>query len=223
MFEVRKSIKRFRDDPAWTYRDKAPDYLVTFDRGGYPFSLGPQGNGIRDLLQGSLRGREVSLFHLNAWKRSGGSNQAQVAWKFSVAVLALPRVLPATAFTCAPRAGRHPRLPAQGRHRGPTAPGRLERAGYSRVRQILDARPYALQQIPGIGAQSVNQAIAAAQQIAGAVEENVTVRIDIDATADPRPAVVSGGDEHWAAMQLSALHVCDTAPVSGDRRSSLPA
>lgn len=100
MFEVRKSIKRFRNDPAWTYRGKAPDYLATFDRGGYPFSLGPQGVGVRDLLQGQLHGRQVSLFHLNAWRRSGGSNRAQVARQFSVAVLTLPRPLPATAFTC---------------------------------------------------------------------------------------------------------------------------
>lgn len=41
MFEVRKSIKCFRDDPAWTYRKRARDYLDTFDHGGYPFSLGP--------------------------------------------------------------------------------------------------------------------------------------------------------------------------------------
>ncbi|TJZ98831.1 hypothetical protein [Actinacidiphila oryziradicis] len=135
MFEVRKSIKRFRDDPAWTYRDKAPDYLATFDRGGYPFSLGPQGNGIHDLLQGSLHGREVSLFHLNAWKRSGGSNQAQVAWKFSVAVLTLPRVLPATAFTCG-RLNGHTgnwKLPAIPRTAGPST--ELPNSGAGGVRR----------------------------------------------------------------------------------------
>ncbi|MCZ1008681.1 hypothetical protein [Streptomyces lydicus] len=131
MFEVRRSIRRYRDDPAWTYRKKARDYLATFDRGGYPFSLGPQGNGVRDLLQGNLRGQEVCLFHLNAWRRTGGSNRATVAHKFSVAVLPLPRVLPATAFTsrrlswCAqewnlpalPRnAGRSTDLPNLGSH-----------------------------------------------------------------------------------------------------------
>jgi superfamily II DNA or RNA helicase len=64
--------------------------------------------------------------------------------------------------------------------------GALEQAGYATVRQVLDAGPYALQQIPGIGTQSATQAIAAARQIAGAVEEHVTVRIDIEATGDPR-------------------------------------
>ncbi|MCZ4096674.1 DEAD/DEAH box helicase [Streptomyces sp. So13.3] len=62
----------------------------------------------------------------------------------------------------------------------------LEQAGYSTVRQVLDARRYALQQLPGIGVQSAVQAIAAARQIAEAVEEHVTVRIDPDASADPR-------------------------------------
>lgn len=64
--------------------------------------------------------------------------------------------------------------------------GALESAGYTTVGKVLDARPYALQQIPGIGAQSANQAIAAARQIATAVEEHVAVRIDADASDDPR-------------------------------------
>lgn len=88
MFEIRKSIKRFRDDPAWTYRKHAREYLSTFDRGGYPFSLGPDGLAIRNLLQGSFRGREVSLCHLLAWQRGAKAN---VAWTYSVAVLRLPR------------------------------------------------------------------------------------------------------------------------------------
>ncbi|CAM5506178.1 MULTISPECIES: hypothetical protein [Streptomyces] len=96
MFEVRKSIKRFRDDPAWTYRKRARDYLDTFDRRGYPFSFGPDGIALRDLLQGSFRGQEVSLFHLLAWQRTGKAN---VAWTYSVAVFPLPRALPATALT----------------------------------------------------------------------------------------------------------------------------
>ncbi|MFK0293900.1 hypothetical protein ACIQU6_26010 [Streptomyces sp. NPDC090442] len=97
MFEVRKSIRRFRDDPAWTYRKTAPrDYRATFDDRGYPFSLGTDGFGMRDLLQGSFQGREVSMFRLLAWERSG---KASVAWNYSVVVLPLPRALPATALT----------------------------------------------------------------------------------------------------------------------------
>lgn len=63
--------------------------------------------------------------------------------------------------------------------------GALGPAGYSTVGQVLDARPYTLQQIPGIGAQTANQAIAAARQIADAVAEHVAVRIDADAAGDP--------------------------------------
>ncbi|KOT52235.1 hypothetical protein ADK43_30505 [Streptomyces rimosus subsp. rimosus] len=104
VFEVRKSIKRFRDDPAWTHRKRARDYLDTFDHGGYPFSLGPDGLALRDLLQGSFRGREVSLFHLLAWQRGPKAN---VAWTYSVAVLPLPRALPATALTSSRLAASH--------------------------------------------------------------------------------------------------------------------
>ncbi|WP_274916636.1 hypothetical protein [Streptomyces sp. WZ-12] len=96
MFDVHKSIKRFQNDPAWTYRKTARDYLATFDHLGYPFSLGPDGIAIRNLLQGRFRGRDVSLFHLLAWQRSGKAN---VAWTYSVAVIPLPRALPATALT----------------------------------------------------------------------------------------------------------------------------
>ncbi|MGX1760869.1 hypothetical protein ACWIG5_28795 [Streptomyces lydicus] len=100
MFEVRKSIKRFRADPDWVYRRRAQEYLAGFDRGGYPFSLGPDGLAIRDLLQGRFHGVEVSLFHLLAWTRRGTTGSAaNVASTYSVAVLPLRRALPATAFT----------------------------------------------------------------------------------------------------------------------------
>ncbi|MGV4929453.1 hypothetical protein K2224_10725 [Streptomyces sp. BHT-5-2] len=96
MFEVRKSIKRFREDPAWTYHKHARPHIGTFDRRGYPFSLGRDGVGIRDLLQGSFHGQEVSLFHVLAWQRAGKSS---IAWDYSVVMLPLPRALPSTAVT----------------------------------------------------------------------------------------------------------------------------
>ncbi|TNY38064.1 DEAD/DEAH box helicase [Thermomonospora catenispora] len=63
--------------------------------------------------------------------------------------------------------------------------GALEQAGYRTVRQVLDAGPYGLQQVPGIGPQTALQAHAAAEQIARAVRETVAVRIDIDRQDDP--------------------------------------
>ncbi|MEW2162511.1 SNF2-related protein [Streptomyces sp. NPDC007084] len=56
----------------------------------------------------------------------------------------------------------------------------LEAAGLGSVRAVYDASRADLRQIPGVGAQTADQAIAAARQIARAVEETVSVRIDVD-------------------------------------------
>ncbi|MEV2235867.1 DEAD/DEAH box helicase [Streptomyces phaeochromogenes] len=58
--------------------------------------------------------------------------------------------------------------------------GALEGAGLGSVRGVFDASRYELRQIPGVGAQTADQALAAARQIARAVEETVSVRIDVD-------------------------------------------
>ncbi|WP_198679459.1 DEAD/DEAH box helicase [Thermomonospora amylolytica] len=63
--------------------------------------------------------------------------------------------------------------------------GALEQSGYQNVQQVLDAGPYGLQQVPGIGPQTAMQAHAAAEQIARAVREAVALRIDIDRQDDP--------------------------------------
>ncbi|GII00801.1 DEAD/DEAH box helicase [Planobispora takensis] len=58
--------------------------------------------------------------------------------------------------------------------------GALEQAGYGTVLRVLDATPYELQLLPGIGARTASQVHAAAGQIARAAEEAVSVRIDVD-------------------------------------------
>lgn len=58
--------------------------------------------------------------------------------------------------------------------------GALEAAGFTSVRSVYEAGRYELRQIPGVGAQTADQALAAARQIAQAVEETVSVRIDVD-------------------------------------------
>ncbi|WP_460305287.1 DEAD/DEAH box helicase [Actinocorallia aurea] len=58
--------------------------------------------------------------------------------------------------------------------------GGLEEAGYTTVLDVLDARPYDLQQVPGVGPQTERQITAAAKQVAAAVAESVAVRIDAD-------------------------------------------
>lgn len=62
----------------------------------------------------------------------------------------------------------------------------LEQGGYTTIQQVLDASTYALQMVPGVGPQTAAQAHAAARQIARAVEETVSVRIDVDRRHDPR-------------------------------------
>lgn len=56
----------------------------------------------------------------------------------------------------------------------------LEAAGVGSVREVYEASRYELRQIPGVGAQTADQALAAARQIARAVAETVSVRIDVD-------------------------------------------
>ncbi|MEU8350457.1 DEAD/DEAH box helicase [Streptomyces sp. NPDC048845] len=63
--------------------------------------------------------------------------------------------------------------------------GALEQAGYRSVRHVRDATAYDLRRVPGVGAHTAAQALAAAGQIARAVEESVAVRIDIGRRDDP--------------------------------------
>jgi hypothetical protein len=121
MFRVRKSIKHFRDDPAWTYRksgQECREYLATFEQDGYPFSLGPLGAIVRNLFQGTVQGRPAALFHLTVRMRGGASVGSNETWvDYSAAVVTLPRALPATAFTSGhfvrdTRKGELPAIPA---------------------------------------------------------------------------------------------------------------
>ncbi|QKW08939.1 DEAD/DEAH box helicase [Streptomyces sp. NA04227] len=72
--------------------------------------------------------------------------------------------------------------------------GALQDAGYRDVARVHAASRHELRLIPGVGAQTADQALAAAGQLARAVAETVPVRIDIE---DPRP--------HTTAL-LQALH-----------------
>ncbi|MFI6594685.1 DEAD/DEAH box helicase [Nonomuraea sp. NPDC050536] len=56
----------------------------------------------------------------------------------------------------------------------------LEEAGYSTVLSVLDATPYELQKLPGVGPKTRWQAQSAAQQIARAARESGTVHIDVE-------------------------------------------
>ncbi|WP_262379673.1 DEAD/DEAH box helicase [Nonomuraea sp. PA05] len=56
----------------------------------------------------------------------------------------------------------------------------LEKAGFATVRQVLDATPYELQLLPGIGARTAGQIHAAARQIEQAAADAASLRLDVD-------------------------------------------
>ncbi|MFD3930295.1 DEAD/DEAH box helicase [Streptomyces sp. NPDC058614] len=56
----------------------------------------------------------------------------------------------------------------------------LEAAGFASVGAVYGTSRYGLRQVPGVGAQTADRALAAARQIARAVEDTVSVRIDVD-------------------------------------------
>ncbi|WP_405648235.1 DEAD/DEAH box helicase [Streptomyces uncialis] len=70
--------------------------------------------------------------------------------------------------------------------------GEVEKGGFRTVRQVLEAGPYRLRQIPGVGQQTAAQAVAAARQIADAVRETISVRIDVDRPDPLTTALVVG-------------------------------
>ncbi|SCD55189.1 Helicase conserved C-terminal domain-containing protein [Streptomyces sp. Termitarium-T10T-6] len=69
--------------------------------------------------------------------------------------------------------------------------GALEQAGLATVGQVHGTDRYELRQIPGVGAHTADQALAAAAQIAHAVRDTVSVRIDVDAPDDTSTALVT--------------------------------
>jgi len=83
----------------------------------------------------------------------------------------------------------------------------VEAAGLMTAADVLDAGRYRLREIPGVGRQTADQALAAARQIADAVGETVAVRFDVD-----RP------DSGTTAL-LVALHRLVEA---GTRRAARP-
>lgn len=68
--------------------------------------------------------------------------------------------------------------------------GALEQAGFGTVGQVHGTDRYELRQLPGVGAHTADQALAAAAQLAHAVRDTVSVRIDVDAPDDTSTALV---------------------------------
>ncbi|WP_078855770.1 DEAD/DEAH box helicase [Streptomyces sp. NRRL F-5065] len=58
--------------------------------------------------------------------------------------------------------------------------GTVEKSGLRTVAQVLGAGPYRLRQIPGVGALTADQLLAAARRLSEAAYETVAVHIDVD-------------------------------------------
>ncbi|GAB2329267.1 DEAD/DEAH box helicase [Streptomyces variabilis] len=58
--------------------------------------------------------------------------------------------------------------------------GNVEGSGLRTVGSVLEAGPYRLRQIPGVGQRTADQMLAAARRLSEAVHETVTVHLDVD-------------------------------------------
>ncbi|MFE6974874.1 DEAD/DEAH box helicase [Streptomyces sp. NPDC057682] len=92
--------------------------------------------------------------------------------------------------------------------------GAVEQAGFTTVGQVYAASRYELRQIPGVGAQTADQTLAAAARIAHAVRDTVALRIDVDAPDDATTALVT------AVYRLVAAGPDVRRAVDGARRLS---
>ncbi|MFI6145094.1 DEAD/DEAH box helicase [Streptomyces sp. NPDC051109] len=114
----------------------------------------------------------------------------------------------------------------------PGAVAAIEAAGFDTVQRVLDAGRHRLRQIPGVGQQTADQALAAARQLAEAVGETVAVHLDVD-RPEPRttalvaalhPLVEAGPGARRAVEAATALDaalgplLADAAPAAGRLR-----
>ncbi|MFF9684921.1 DEAD/DEAH box helicase [Streptomyces sp. NPDC014623] len=69
--------------------------------------------------------------------------------------------------------------------------GSVEKSGLRTLGSVLDAGPYRLRQIPGVGQRTVDQMLAAARRLSEAVQETVAVHIDVDRPEPDTTALVT--------------------------------
>ncbi|MEU0661434.1 DEAD/DEAH box helicase [Streptomyces lavendulocolor] len=107
--------------------------------------------------------------------------------------------------------------------------GNVEKSGLGTVGGVLEAGPYRLRQIPGVGQRTVDQILAAARRLAEAVHETVAVHIDVDRPEPSTTALVTalhvlveaGPDARRAVDRATALSerlgplLTDAGPAAG--------
>ncbi|MEU6453401.1 DEAD/DEAH box helicase [Streptomyces sp. NPDC047065] len=105
--------------------------------------------------------------------------------------------------------------------------GAVEKSGLGTVRAVLDAGPYRLRQIPGVGQRTVDQIVAAARQLAEAAGEAAAVHLDVD-RPEPRTTalvaalhvLVGAGPEARRALDAAAGLTRRLGPLLADARPS---
>ncbi|MFG3159347.1 DEAD/DEAH box helicase [Streptomyces sp. NPDC048232] len=103
--------------------------------------------------------------------------------------------------------------------------GAVEKSGLGTVRAVLDAGPYRLRQIPGVGQRTVDQIVAAARQLAEAAGEAAAVHLDVD-RPEPRTTalvaalhvLVGAGPEARRALDAAAGLTRRLGPLLADAR-----
>ncbi|MFJ6605507.1 hypothetical protein [Streptomyces lydicus] len=115
MWQVRKSVRAYRQDPEWHHyrKSESGDWINQFGLPGHPF--GTFRNHIHNVVEGQVRGYPATLFHL-AGVRKGG-RYGTVVNMYSVAALTLPASLPDTSVsvgTLVYRLGEEPLPPQAG-------------------------------------------------------------------------------------------------------------
>jgi superfamily II DNA or RNA helicase len=86
----------------------------------------------------------------------------------------------------------------------------VEKSGLRTVRQVLDAGPYRLRQIPGVGQRTVDQIIAAARRLSEMALETVAVRLDVD-RPEPRTTALVRALHVLVEAGADARRAVDTA------------
>jgi superfamily II DNA or RNA helicase len=92
----------------------------------------------------------------------------------------------------------------------------IEDAGFRTVGQALAAPAYRLNQIPGVGPQTVSQVLGAARQMRTALEEKTRVRFDPDARTPPQAALLTALWAYEIASSVVPPKAADPTPLSAE-------
>lgn len=98
--------------------------------------------------------------------------------------------------------------------------GSVEKSGLRTLGRVLEAGPYRLRQIPGVGQRTVDQILAAARRLSEAVHETVAVHIDVD-RPEPRTTALVMALHVLVEAGPEARRAVDKATVLTERLGPL--